>query len=186
MIVFSLILWIITASTSAWTPIQQINNTLAPQDDPPCHFLDNWGPVPCDSFSVVFGNPAPWIGKNTCARFYVKVTTNGFQNRTLLSCDNNGDVWTPINLAPLEYEIGIHTGNLCFQGYKCDDVKGRYDNTWIRYANQWVNAPTDGRCVFISWRDGDGNTEGDVEGMGGSRYIPEKKSLRCIIGSEPA
>ncbi|KAK3984164.1 hypothetical protein QBC44DRAFT_22899 [Cladorrhinum sp. PSN332] len=176
-----LVLWVLAASVSLWMPKEAKNHTLRVRDDPPCQFLDDWGPVDCGSFSVVFGNLDTGISDNTCVRFLVSITTDIAQYRKLLSCKNEGDVWTGISPLTLPYEVSIHTGNLCLDGYSCNDYSGWYDNAWIKYSNQWVNTPTDSHCSFMAW-DPD-LEEGGVDTV--ERYKEKRKSLRCIISATP-
>ncbi|KAK4160695.1 hypothetical protein QBC43DRAFT_359169 [Cladorrhinum sp. PSN259] len=172
------------ALPSPFTPDRTSNHRLDESNDQPCQFDDGWGPIDCGYFSITFGNIDSQISNDTCARFLASLNGQDFQDLAGLSCDNEGDVWNSISTSALPYVVGIHTGNLCLEGYSCNDYAGWYDNTWIKYADQFLNTPTDNRCSFMAWDQPLDRHLSPVvvemmKMMG--HYKEKRKSLRCII-----
>ena len=92
--------------------------------DKRCDFSDGYGPVPCDHFSVI----VRWDG-------YVSMRGDGWSTSQQLNC--GGDQWLDIT-SPLPWIVRVHGGNAC--------TGSGFDNTWIAYANQWLDTPSDTRC----------------------------------------
>ncbi|KAK4459684.1 hypothetical protein QBC42DRAFT_299207 [Cladorrhinum samala] len=167
----------LSARSTNHTELNMTGRAAAVHDDQPCQWQDDWGPVGCGSFSVVFGNLDPFM--DVCLRYVVSIHGEDFKDTFSLSCESDGDVWKGIKYAGLPYWVSIHTGNLCVMGDNCEAYGGYYDNAWIKYANQFVNTPTDDRCSFFAWDDGQ-------LAVGEDRSKEHRKSLRCIISIAPA
>lgn len=102
---------------------------------------------PSGYFSVVFGDNSVGGSKGT-------VTIRGETWKTEGRLDCGNDNWTTFT-SPLPYTVDIHGGNACHT-----TISGHWDNTWIKYATQYLDVPSDTRC-------------GDVGTL--------NKSRRCII-----
>ncbi|EEU41293.1 uncharacterized protein NECHADRAFT_106298 [Fusarium vanettenii 77-13-4] len=112
-----------------------------------CVWNDGHGDISCGYFSVVFGDNSVGGSKGT-------VTIRGETWKTEGRLDCGNDNWTTFT-SPLPYTVDIHGGNACHT-----TISGHWDNTWIKYAAQYLDVPSDTRC-------------GDVGTL--------NKSRRCII-----
>ncbi|KAK4196033.1 hypothetical protein QBC40DRAFT_310194 [Triangularia verruculosa] len=123
-----------------------------------CTWDDTLGDADCGTFTVTFGDGSIWGFKA-----YTTVRLPNFSTDFILNCSNHGDAWTAVTNTPgLPYIISIHGGNGCIStDFRWED----WDNLWIKYANQWVNVPTDERCSNVFWNG---------------------KGRRCVIEIRPA
>ncbi|KAL2681123.1 hypothetical protein Neosp_008727 [[Neocosmospora] mangrovei] len=112
-----------------------------------CVWNDGHGDISCGYFSVVFGDNSVGGSKGT-------VTIRGETWKTEGRLDCGNDNWTTFT-SPLPFTVDIHGGNACHT-----TISGHWDNTWIKYAAQYLDVPSDTRC-------------GDVGTL--------NKSRRCII-----
>ncbi|KAK0737249.1 hypothetical protein B0T21DRAFT_347636 [Apiosordaria backusii] len=126
-------------------------------DDKPCTWDDSLGEAACGTFTVTFGDGGIWGNKP-----YTTVRLPGFQTNFMLNCSNHGDAWKAVENTPgLPYIISIHGGNACIT---TDFWWEAFDNAWIKYANQWVDVPSDERCKSVYWNG---------------------KGKRCVIAIKP-
>ncbi|EXL64900.1 hypothetical protein FOPG_18856 [Fusarium oxysporum f. sp. conglutinans race 2 54008] len=100
--------------------------------DKRCVWNDGHGDIACGFFSVVLG------------REYVTIKGNGWRVHGKVDCSGGGDKWKSFT-SPLPLTVDIHAGNACIN----DDYSGNYDNTWIKYAKEYLDAPSDTRCGAV-------------------------------------
>ncbi|KAK4178163.1 hypothetical protein QBC36DRAFT_369415 [Triangularia setosa] len=132
---------------------QQLNSL----DGKPCTWDDTLGEAECGTFTITFGDGGIWGNK-----LYTTVRLPDFQKQLNLNCSNYGDAWTAVRDTPgLPYTISIHGGNGCIS---TDFWWEAWDNLWIKYANQWVDVASDGRCTSVFWNG---------------------KGRRCVIAIKP-
>ncbi|KAK4187545.1 hypothetical protein QBC35DRAFT_551891 [Podospora australis] len=143
-----------------------------------CEWDDGFGALNCTSFSITFGNGGIW-GYKTLVSIYLPFPptspppdpkaghdddqSNFRKTQMELNCTNPtdstspdsikhlGETWETVNGTSelgLPYVVSIHGGNAC---YSTQFPGEAFDNTWIKYADQWLNVPTDERCKAIYW-----------------------------------
>lgn len=120
-------------------------------------------PLPSSSneFSIILGHPnlAGIITKNYLFIYMLNVTNLFIYNpilstnttalpvreiKSALNC--NGNQWKSIS-SVLPWTIDFHGGNACNE----NAYNGPYDNTWINYAGEHVDVPTDKRCKWMDF-----------------------------------
>ncbi|KAK4445747.1 hypothetical protein QBC34DRAFT_428722 [Podospora aff. communis PSN243] len=118
-----------------------------------CSWNDGHGPIHCDYFSVVI--PYAW---SQTGPFKEEFDIKGFNFAVKRSIHcGRANQWQSFT-SPLPWVLQIHPGNTCH--YNPQGMWSDFDNTWIRYSNQFLNTPTDSRCGRV----GSGN-----------------RDMRCII-----
>ncbi|KAF4454658.1 hypothetical protein F53441_2892 [Fusarium austroafricanum] len=126
-----------------------------------CDFEDGHGRIDCGFFSLVFGEMDP-TASDIEVKTRLTITGAGFQNKYVLNCgEGGGEYWNSLT-SELPFTVDIHPGNTCRQTFP--NTGASHDGLWIKYANQFVNAPSDSRC-------------GDTLSLGLGR--------RCIIAVNP-
>lgn len=69
----------------------------------------------------------------------VVIKGNGWEKVTELDCDHS---WTSF-YSPLKWTVDIRGGEAC------KPWPNNYDNTWIRYAGEHLDVPSDTRCGSV-------------------------------------
>ncbi|KAM5345159.1 hypothetical protein ACJ41O_011021 [Fusarium nematophilum] len=111
------------------------------QLDKRCTWNDGHGDIDCAFFSVVFGDGSVLGSKGS-----VTIKGNGWQAGGNLDCGSD-DNWTSFT-SQLAFTVDIHGGNACHT-----TLGGHFDNTWIKYASQYLDVPSDTRCGNVGTLD---------------------------------
>ncbi|KAK4451422.1 hypothetical protein QBC34DRAFT_378276 [Podospora aff. communis PSN243] len=120
-----------------------------------CTWHDGHGIIHCDYFSVVMPN---WANYDGVTRFDIK--GSNFHAQQHIDCDRPNE-WQGFT-SPLPFVLSIHPGNPCIDR---PIWPSNWDNLWIRYANQHLNALTDSRCGEVG--------------------VIQHREMRCIIKQRP-
>ncbi|KAJ3540615.1 hypothetical protein NM208_g4982 [Fusarium decemcellulare] len=99
-----------------------------------CSWNDGHGDISCGYFSVVVSSDD------------FVMSGNGWQKTHFYSCDNEWSSFT----SPLPWIVDFHPGNICKTKIGNDII----DNAWIKYADDFVNMPTDTRCGWVGMFNG--------------------------------